>query len=158
MKIDSTLFQSFFSSYEHIFLLSDNRHLSFFVWRHLFRKFHVIRYLLVPGYMFAYFILFTDDSRKSSRWKSIENIGPWLVYFVCVALSIVPSPLFEFRYYILPFLIFRLILHRQSTTQRFPILLELGLYVVINIVIFWVFLYRPFRWAHDPENLQRIMW
>jgi alpha-1,2-glucosyltransferase len=71
-----------------------------------------------------------------------------------VLLVLVPTPLIEFRYYILPFLFYRLHIRQPATS---PLLGELALNVVINAVTLWLFLAKPFMWADHP-NLQRFMW
>jgi DIE2/ALG10 family len=40
-------------SYEHPFLLSDNRHFAFYVWRKVYRAHRWARYILIPGYVAA---------------------------------------------------------------------------------------------------------
>jgi alpha-1,2-glucosyltransferase len=46
------------SSYEHPFLLSDNRHFAFSVWRKVYRVHRLARYLLIPGYLAAGVLLY----------------------------------------------------------------------------------------------------
>lgn len=39
--------------YEHPFLLSDNRHYAFYIWRWVYRAYPLARYILIPGYLLA---------------------------------------------------------------------------------------------------------
>ncbi|CAG8670258.1 14170_t:CDS:2, partial [Acaulospora morrowiae] len=44
-------------TYEHPFLLSDNRHYTFYIWKNIYRKHIIVRYLLIPAYLFAGWVL-----------------------------------------------------------------------------------------------------
>ncbi|KAD2805568.1 hypothetical protein E3N88_38945 [Mikania micrantha] len=86
----------------HPYLLADNRHYPFYLWRKIINAHWSTRYLLVPLYVYS--------------WASILNIlakvqeKVWvLAYFVASAAVLVPAPLIEFRYYTIPF--FFLIIH-----------------------------------------------
>ena len=52
----SLLYKNSRDSVEHPFLLSDNRHYTFYVWRWIFRSHPWNRYLLIPGYMIAFYL------------------------------------------------------------------------------------------------------
>ncbi|KAD1332622.1 hypothetical protein E3N88_43000 [Mikania micrantha] len=89
-------------SIAHPYLLADNRHYPFYLWRKIINAHWSTRYLLVPLYVYS--------------WASILNIlakvqeKVWvLAYFVASAAVLVPAPLIEFRYYTIPF--FFLIIH-----------------------------------------------
>ena len=49
-------FFSFFS-YEHPYLLADNRHYPFYVWKNVFRYHSAVKYLLVPVYSVTILLL-----------------------------------------------------------------------------------------------------
>ncbi|XP_002121247.2 dol-P-Glc:Glc(2)Man(9)GlcNAc(2)-PP-Dol alpha-1,2-glucosyltransferase [Ciona intestinalis] len=133
-------------SHEHPYLLADNRHYVFYVWRwFLGRTF--FRYLAVPVYMYSAWSINDSLSKKcTSLWK--------LVYFICVACLTAPQKLLEFRYFILPFVLFRLNVIQQTRTV---ILLELLIYAVINTLTVGIFLQKTFTWSDIPEP-QRIIW
>ncbi|ORX88362.1 hypothetical protein K493DRAFT_236820 [Basidiobolus meristosporus CBS 931.73] len=135
-------------TFEHPFLLSDNRHYSFYVWKKIYRFHGAVRYLLSPVYLLASQLL----------WQTFQELPVYwcLLYVVSISLALVPSPLLEFRYFILPFLMIRI----HASPKREPItrlLLELTIYVVVNSLTFYMFLYRPFTWP-NVEELQRFMW
>ncbi|KAJ2559244.1 glucosyltransferase [Coemansia sp. RSA 1822] len=132
---------------EHPFLLSDNRHYTFYIWKNLFRSYWWARYLYIPGYVGCIVVVHAALWRTPALWHAM-----WLV---CTAAVLVPSPLLELRYYTVPFFLARL----HMPTPPLPRLsIELAIYVVVNAVTIYVFLYRPFTWNSEPDQLQRFMW
>jgi len=75
-------------------------------------------------------------------------------FFVCVACVLVPSPLIEFRYFIVPYVILSLYI-RPPATQT-ATYMEILVFVVVNIITIAVFMYRPFT-APDG-SVGRFMW
>jgi alpha-1,2-glucosyltransferase len=51
-----------YCTYTHPFLLSDNRHFTFYIWKNLFQRFVWFRYCLAPFYVLAICILSTSLS------------------------------------------------------------------------------------------------
>lgn len=131
----------------HKYLLADNRHFPFYVWQRVYQHHPLVRYLLVPGYVFATWS-FQDTllQGRSLFWA--------LAFGVCLVVSTVPQKLLEFRYYILPYLLYRLHMPLGSTPR---LLLEIGLYAAINGATIYIFLYRTFQWP-DSTDVQRFMW
>jgi alpha-1,2-glucosyltransferase len=78
---------------QHPFLLADNRHYTFYIWRYVFRISPWIRYVAVPIYVFSIHVLVTELYTASALWS--------LFYIGCVLCTLIPSPLIEFRYYII---------------------------------------------------------
>ncbi|KAJ1976756.1 glucosyltransferase [Dimargaris xerosporica] len=135
-------------TYEHPFLLSDNRHYSFYLWKDMYRRHASVRYLMIPGYCFAAWLLArTLASRQTLTWC--------LVYVGCIALTLIPSPLLEFRYFILPYYFVRLQLARS---RQHRVIYELAWFTLINLVTLYIFLYKPFMWVQEPQVWQRFMW
>ncbi|KAJ1984818.1 glucosyltransferase [Dimargaris verticillata] len=135
-------------TYEHPFLLSDNRHYSFYLWKDLYRRHTSVRYLMIPGYCFAVWLLArTLASRQTLTWC--------LVYVGCIALTLIPSPLLEFRYFILPYYFLRLQLGRP---RQHRVTYEFALFALANFITLYIFLYKPFTWAQAPHAWQRFMW
>uniref|UniRef100_A0A2C9JD25 Dol-P-Glc:Glc(2)Man(9)GlcNAc(2)-PP-Dol alpha-1,2-glucosyltransferase n=2 Tax=Biomphalaria glabrata TaxID=6526 RepID=A0A2C9JD25_BIOGL len=133
-------------TYEHKYTLSDNRHYTFYVWSRLFKKFHWARYTFIPSYLFSLYQFFSVTSHRGILWQ--------LLFFTCAAACLVPQSLFEFRYYIVPFLILRL----NMTLPCSRILLaELFCYILLNVFTVYMFISRPFYWPNDPLP-QRFMW
>ncbi|XP_066490225.1 dol-P-Glc:Glc(2)Man(9)GlcNAc(2)-PP-Dol alpha-1,2-glucosyltransferase isoform X2 [Tiliqua scincoides] len=133
-------------TYAHKYLLADNRHYTFYVWRRIFQRHESVKYILVPVYIFAGWS-FTDTLKsKSIFWN--------LVYFLCLFVATVPQKLLEFRYFILPYIIYRLNIPMPSLLKLF---LELVFYLLVNVVTFHLFLNKPFQWPNN-EEIQRFMW
>ncbi|KAF9973965.1 glucosyltransferase [Actinomortierella ambigua] len=135
-------------TFVHPFLLADNRHYTFYITRILLLRSWATRYLVVPLYMLAAWLMWQALAVK-------QTILWCIIYIVATTLTLVPTPLVEFRYFIVPYLVYRLSM--QQPRGIWPLLLEAGLYSACNLVTVYLFLYRPFRWAH-AEGVQRFMW
>ncbi|XP_067420508.1 dol-P-Glc:Glc(2)Man(9)GlcNAc(2)-PP-Dol alpha-1,2-glucosyltransferase [Emydura macquarii macquarii] len=133
-------------TYVHKYLVADNRHYTFYIWRKVFQRHDLVKYILVPAYIFAGWSLTEALKSKSIFWN--------LIYFVCVFAVTVPQKLLEFRYFILPFLIYRLNIPVPPISR---LLVELMFYIVVNAVTFHLFLNRTFQWPNS-EEIQRFMW
>lgn len=70
------------------------------------------------------------------------------------ALSLVPAPLLEPRYFIVPYLVMRL--HFPAPSKR-RLVAEAVCYAAVLAVTVEVFVRRPFRWE-GREDLMRFMW
>ncbi|KAJ2814815.1 glucosyltransferase [Coemansia erecta] len=132
---------------EHPFLLSDNRHYTFYVWKNFFQRHWLLRYMYIPGYVGCMLAVHAALRRTPWLWQ--------LMWLVCTAAVLVPSPLLEFRYFTVPFYFARLHMPLSSPMR---LAMEIAVYVAINAVTIWVFLYRPFTWSSEPGQLQRFMW
>ncbi|KAJ1564214.1 hypothetical protein HK405_015514 [Cladochytrium tenue] len=133
-------------SVEHPFLLADNRHYTFYVWRYLFRMNPYVRYLLVPGYYVAFCIVGITLEAQPAVWL--------LGYAAAVALTLVPSPLLEFRYFVVPYALLRV--HARPPPAR-RLARELAALVALDAAVLALFLLAPFEWAHEPGVPQRFM-
>jgi len=136
-------------SFEHPFLLADNRHYPFYIWSRLMRRYESARYLLTPGYILALYVVYRNLK------ESGKTIGWLLAFSVCVLVGLVPQELVEFRYFIPAFMVYRLNLGVLTWRQT---VFELALNACINLVTLYVFVYRTFRWSDVPEEQQRFMW
>ena len=135
-------------TYVHPYLLADNRHYVFYLWRWILGK-RFIRILLVPAYLYSAWSM--NDSLRVN--KSCTTM--WRILFViCVAAVLVPQKLLEFRYFILPYIFFRLHVREQRLQV---ILLEILFYVLVNAFTIIVFLKKTFNWD-DLAEPQRIIW
>ncbi|KAJ3152954.1 glucosyltransferase [Geranomyces michiganensis] len=133
---------------EHPFLLADNRHYSFYVWKNIYRRHELVRYAAVVGYLPSMLVL----GRKLALKQPVLLV---LLYVVATTATLVPTPLLDFRYYVLPFLFFRLHVRSPSTVV---LLAEAVAYAAVNLATVWLFGERPFRWASEPGARQRFMW
>ena len=130
----------------HIYLLSDNRHYTFYVWSKLYARHEYIRYILIPMYLYAAWSIYRNVSHMDVLWR--------LVFIVCLIAATVPQKLLEFRYFIIPYLILRLHFKSVSNVNLF---IEMLFYVLINSFTIYMYTMRPLRW-HNTDELQRFMW
>jgi len=87
-----------FGTITHDFILSDNRHFTFYLWRRVL-KHTAVREILVPAISSAAAVFSTPlDGFRLSKNHSANSI----LFWVGVVLVIVPSALFEFRYFSIP--------------------------------------------------------
>ncbi|XP_057302444.1 dol-P-Glc:Glc(2)Man(9)GlcNAc(2)-PP-Dol alpha-1,2-glucosyltransferase-like [Hydractinia symbiolongicarpus] len=134
-------------TYVHKYLISDNRHYTFYIWKRIFEKHWAVKYALVPGYLLSWLIIF-NELNKSNRSIWI------LLYLLCTAAVLVPQKLLEFRYFIIPYLLFRL---HIGVRNYLELITEFVLYMCVNAVTLYLFIYRPFKWDHE-DAIQRFMW
>ena len=124
-------------TYSHPFLLADNRHLTFYLWRHVLGRHWAARYALVPAHLLLARLLYPPLWRRYGALRSVGLLG-------CAALVLVPSPLLELRYLTLPALVLRLHCAPLAGARRWgPPLLAFG---AVNAALLYVFLARPFAW------------
>ncbi|KAL9277014.1 hypothetical protein ACSQ67_025434 [Phaseolus vulgaris] len=136
-----------FFSVAHPYLLADNRHYPFYLWRKVIMAHWSIKYLLVPVYICSWLsIIHMLGKFRSKIWV--------LAYFLATAAVLVPAPLIEFRYYTIPF--YFLVLHCDNRDDQSWILTGI-LYITVNIFTMAMFLFRPFHWDHEP-GIQRFIW
>ncbi|KAJ2862496.1 glucosyltransferase [Coemansia erecta] len=132
----------------HVFLLSDNRHYAFYVWKNVFRRHWAAKYCVVPAYAYA----------MAAIHRSLEGSMLWRAAFVvCTAAALVPSPLLEFRYFTIPLIVARLHMAPTAFGMR-RVAIEALWYCAINAATLWVFLNKPFAWDAEPGKAQRFMW
>ncbi|XP_050381341.1 dol-P-Glc:Glc(2)Man(9)GlcNAc(2)-PP-Dol alpha-1,2-glucosyltransferase [Argentina anserina] len=136
-----------FFSIAHPYLLADNRHYPFYLWRKIIKAHWWMKYLLVPLYVYSWLSIITRLGKFQRKiWV--------LAFFLATAAVLVPAPLIEFRYYTIPF--FFLILHIHIEDYQSWLIMGL-LYTTVNAFTMAMFLYRPFHWSHEPGT-QRFIW
>ncbi|KAL1276052.1 hypothetical protein QQF64_035675 [Cirrhinus molitorella] len=99
-----------------------------------------------PGYVFAAWNFLDTLRSKSLFWL--------LVFSTCLVAATVPQKLLEFRYFILPYLLYRVHIPVPSLPR---LLLEFGLYTAVNAATVYIFIYKTFQWP-DNTAAQRFMW
>ncbi|KAL6762260.1 DIE2/ALG10 family-domain-containing protein [Haematococcus lacustris] len=131
----------------HPYLLADNRHFTFYIWRKLLAKQSGVWSLLVgPGAGLSGLVLVHGLlQRQSGLW-----VAGWAV---CTAVVLVPAWLLEFRYFTAPFLMLALHLPRPP---RLHVWTTLAMYVTLNSCTLYLFLCKPFAWADGSQG--RFMW
>lgn len=133
----------------HPFLLADNRHHTFYIWRKIINRYSWSRYALIPAYHFATVMTLT----KMRKLNAVVT----LAYFGSLFCTLVPSPLIEPRYYILPVLFFRCLTSPPDNQRESRLKLEWLFQIAFNLGLFVVFIGFSFPWPNEPD-LQRIIW
>lgn len=141
----------------HPFLLADNRHYTFYIWKRILNREHS-NIFMIPIYHFCTWNI-VDSLLVNIRGLSLITI---ITFIGGICLTIIPSPLFEPRYYIVPLLIYRLYI---SPTQEklFGIkvsrhLVEFCWLALVDLVVIFIFLNYEFTWHSEPGTIQRIIW
>lgn len=136
----------------HPFLLADNRHYSFYIWRRIISPSHSYVYL-IPIYHFSTYNIITVMLKSGVSKLEI------MAFIAAALLTLVPSPLFELRYFIIPLVIYRTSIRPfgdLNNSQRH--LVEFIWLMSINIFISIVFFNYEFKWESEPGRIQRIIW
>ncbi|ERF69559.1 hypothetical protein EPUS_01889 [Endocarpon pusillum Z07020] len=188
-----------FNTIVHPFTLADNRHYVFYVFRLLLRH-PSIKYAAVPIYFSCAWATITalgscpppqkhgnkpTNNIPATQAASQENANLnrtslLLVFLISTTLSLVTAPLVEPRYFILPWLIWRLHVQPPPPIQLSPrskstkglvgimsrilehrstwLYLETAWFLLVNLATCWMFLYRGFEWEQERGAVQRFMW
>lgn len=129
----------------HPFLLADNRHFSFYVMRRILLRSSWSRFALVPFFAFCLTGLADLFAFSSKALFSALLFG--------VVLQTCLSPLLEFRYFLVPFVL--MYVHgRPTEPRRYGV--SFLFYMLLNILQFYLFFYRTFEYADG--SVGRFMW
>ncbi|CAI4487610.1 AAC_HP2_G0021820.mRNA.1.CDS.1 [Saccharomyces cerevisiae] len=175
----------------HPFLLADNRHYTFYLFRRLIgNKSRLIKYFfMTPIYHFSTFAYLEVMRPNQLTFHPITPLPikepvhlpiqlthvSWTALIACTMVTIVPSPLFEPRYYILPYFFWRIFITCSceplikdlkpakegenpitiSSTKR--LFMEFLWFMLFNVVTLVIFSKVSFPWTTEPY-LQRIIW
>uniref|UniRef100_A0A1B6LAR4 Dol-P-Glc:Glc(2)Man(9)GlcNAc(2)-PP-Dol alpha-1,2-glucosyltransferase n=1 Tax=Graphocephala atropunctata TaxID=36148 RepID=A0A1B6LAR4_9HEMI len=129
----------------HPYLLADNRHYTFYVWKRLLSK-EKLRDLVIPWYIYGLYCIHDSVKHKSITFQ--------IAYWGCILLNLVPQRLLEFRYFIVPYLMFRL---QMKPGLFWQLLFEGLLALLVNGLTVFMFVSRTFYWPNNPEP-QRFIW
>ena len=131
----------------HPYLLADNRHYTFYIWKRVFEYRPWGRYALIPLYLFGAYATYQTMSKT-------KNFLFALVFIGCSMIALVPQRLLEIRYFFIPYLFVRLHIEPRSWASLF---IEFIMYAVLNTATIYLFVTRPFFWP-DSDLVQRFMW
>ncbi|XP_004520390.1 putative Dol-P-Glc:Glc(2)Man(9)GlcNAc(2)-PP-Dol alpha-1,2-glucosyltransferase [Ceratitis capitata] len=132
----------------HPYLLADNRHYTFYIWNRFYGRFAWFKYAMVPIYIFALALLHSGLQHMRTSFK--------LMFWLAVCLMLCFQRLLELRYFLIPFVLYRL--HTQPLIKsRWAEWLELVCYVLLNALTFYIFLTKEIMWQNFKEP-QRIIW
>jgi alpha-1,2-glucosyltransferase len=115
----------------HPFTLADNRHYVFYIFRYTILRHALIRYLLAPAYILSFYLSYlalsnpstavTPQSKPLTARPTTQYDGPrtsfLLIFILSTALSLITAPLVEPRYFIIPWLIWRLHVPTPSSSR-----------------------------------------
>lgn len=133
-------------TFVHKYLLADNRHFPFYVWKKLFQRHELVRFLLIPPYIFAGWNFLDSFKSRSLFWS--------VAFLACLVAATVPQKLLEFRYFIVPYLMYRLHMPLPSLPRLIG---EFLLYTAVNVATIYIFIAKTFHWP-DSTATQRFMW
>ena len=81
-----------------------------------------------------------------------------MLFSFCICANLIPLPLIEFRYFLIPFFLYYIHLDQKEKEEKIILQKEysnLVLYLIINFVTFYLFLYKPFSLDNQEA---RFMW
>ena len=147
-------------SITHDFLLSDNRHYTFYYFRKIYSNLK-LRHALIFYTSLIYSIFIVENLQYLLN-------GKILAYLICLFMTLVPTPLIEMRYYIPCFIIFLILLNEQSClindnkkieilTNPFFNWLNILEYIFINCIVIYIFIYKPFKNEYFNGEMSRFM-
>jgi len=129
----------------HPYLLADNRHYTFYVWKRFYEWYGISRFLLVPCYVIIWFWIWA-----CVQWDPVVFLG----FLTCLAATVVPQKLLEYRYFIIPFYILRM---EIKHTEWKYLISECLFYTILNIFTIYQFIMNPFVLEGKTE-ISRFMW
>jgi alpha-1,2-glucosyltransferase len=132
-------------SVTHPFLLADNRHYTFYVWARFFRRHWFAKYALVPAYV----------AGAALAWDALDASLESLGFVLACALCLVPLPLVEPRYFIVPLAVLGVLVSKRLHTRR-VLCSCVALHALLNLAAALMFWLRPFVWADG--QVARFMW
>ncbi|PYI08170.1 phospholipase D/nuclease [Aspergillus sclerotiicarbonarius CBS 121057] len=115
-------------------------------------------------------------AQRQKQHQGAPQVSFVLVWLVATALSLITAPLVEPRYFIIPWVMWRLhlppqptpVVHRQrardaaeelnaKVATNMALFLETYWFLVINAVTGYIFLYCGFEWPQEPGRVQRFI-
>ncbi|XP_014474208.1 PREDICTED: putative Dol-P-Glc:Glc(2)Man(9)GlcNAc(2)-PP-Dol alpha-1,2-glucosyltransferase [Dinoponera quadriceps] len=135
-----------FNTLVHPYVLADNRHYWFYVWNRFLGRYTACRYLLAPVYCASLFAM----SRNIGHRRFLTQIN----YAICVCAVLIPQLLVEPRYFILPYIFYRL---NVGKPREWQVYLESLTTLAVNLAQFLIFANKVFYWEDQPYA-QRISW
>jgi len=136
----------------HPFLLADNRHYTFYLWRRVFNYTPWMRYAFVPAYIYSVLALnalFAGNCGRRAGQRPIERV----LFAATVAIVLIPAHLIEFRYYTIAFYA---VFMMSSTPSLTALAVTAGGFAVCNALTLYIFAMRPFQWG--DRSVARFLW
>ncbi|EPS44082.1 hypothetical protein H072_1904 [Dactylellina haptotyla CBS 200.50] len=174
-------------TYTHPFMLADNRHYVFYIWRRTILAHPHAKYAGVPLYLLSSFFVYRqlglktppipETSRAINPQSSpviftTHTITFLLAFLAATAGTLVFAPLVEFRYFVVPWVVWRCHIgigdgknERQDGWWKknriggvdLRVWAETVAFLVVHLVTIKIFLEREFKWE-GTEGMMRFMW
>jgi alpha-1,2-glucosyltransferase len=161
-----------YTTIEHAFILADNRHYVFYIWRRLFKdRLQPYSLYLYPIVYALCFLLIMRSIHRSQNKLLSRRVSWWwaILWLIAAACVLIPSPLVEPRYFEMPLLVACLGIRvcsqvtdesgSRNNGQRKRIIwdmLWIGIFIVLNGVTLYVFVFRSFVWPDG--SVARFLW
>ncbi|GMH33479.1 hypothetical protein BSKO_01313 [Bryopsis sp. KO-2023] len=129
----------------HPYLIADNRHYTFYIWRRFLSK-DWLRISLAPISWFG--------ACLAGQQLLATHSTTWLIGFMaCVGATIIPAGLLEFRYFLVP--VSLVLLHVRPRTNG-ELIASMTLSMCVNVATLYLYLEKPFFWPDG--STARFMW
>lgn len=107
------------------------------------------RFAVVPVYLLAlYAWAIAMGRRRKGGLQSLLLAG-------ATAATLIPTPLIEIRYYLIPYLLLRIGVAEEEKGKWVFLALELGVYALVNALTIILFLTRTFEWPPNAVDVTR---
>ena len=150
----------------HPFTLADNRHYTFYLWRRL--------HMDAPGAPYVKYAALVPLSTAgaAAAAHALRRVRPAVALLLVLgtAATLVPSPLYEPRYYIVPLALLAVVGNvadaseltsvdeAESWASLTPIVLHILLHCAVNVVTMYIFLDEKYQFDYADGSVGRIMW
>ncbi|CAH8456777.1 unnamed protein product [Dicrocoelium dendriticum] len=141
-------------SYSHPYLLADNRHLTFYIWRKIIRRSVPVFYSLSLLYSIC---LYYWSSKLFSHVVPFHMFAIQVSVCLGTCMCLIPAGLLELRYFLIPYSLWRSFTFTKQDHFA-PLLFELILNLALHVSVVCLFVNKPFYWPNQPGVLQRFMW
>ena len=141
-------------TFTHPYLLADNRHLTFYLWKDVLGASPWARYALAPASAASLLALFRAlSARRGRAWAACA--------MAAAAASFVPSGLLELRYFTVPVMLFGVTAWGRRSrgaggAREWAVAATAAGFAAVDAAVVGLFLGRPFFWPDG--TLQRFMW
>lgn len=187
-----------FNTVIHPFTLADNRHYMFYVFRYTIRRATWVRYALVVAYTISRWLVWgvfsgsagetsvpaRADEKQPTTSQEDRTFVPTstaIIFLLATTLSLITAPLVEPRYFIIPWVIWRLLVpawHLPKGAERgmseaadksnsivvrrvlqyareidIRLVLETAWFVLVNLATIGTFLHKPYQWRAEDGTL-----
>lgn len=137
----------YFNTVVHPYLLADNRHYTFYVWNRGFGKHIWMRYIMILGYIYFLYCI----------WSVIyctSDVSFAVVYIPCTVFVLILQKMIEIRYFFIPYVLLRLQIKNITFKQ---LLAEFVFFCVINYLTLNLFFTKNIYWV-DYVHPQKLIW